>query len=144
MSDDGTLGASRVAALARLSRACSVVVALVGAVVGSILAAIGGAQTGALAQYVDTTGSSQLDTTNLPPEAEQLAVAGSLLAVAGFLVWGVLALWGLIQGIIAVVKNRGRGWGIAAIIVAVLGVGAVAIFLGIGVAIGAGPYVQGM
>lgn len=115
-------------------------VALAGAVIGSILATIGGIQTGALVQYtgVDTT---TVDPNTLPPEAQQSAVVGGLLVIAGYLVWGVLALWGLIQGIIAAVKNRGRGWGIAAIVIAILGLGAVSTAFGIGVAIGAGPYV---
>ena len=37
--------------------------------------------------------------------------------------WGgtVLGIWAIVQGIIAIVKNRGRGWAIAAVVVAVIG-----------------------
>ncbi len=113
------------------------------AVIGSIIAFIAGMQTGALAQYAEVSdGGSTTDVSALPPEGQQLLVSAGVLAFVAFAVWGALALWGLIQGIIAAVKNRGRGWGIAAIIIAVLGVGAVSLFYGIGVAAGVAPYVQ--
>jgi hypothetical protein len=37
--------------------------------------------------------------------------------------WGgtFFGIWAIVQGIIAIVKNRGRGWGIAAVIVAAIG-----------------------
>lgn len=120
------------------------VVALAGAVIGSILGFIGGMQSGSLAEYVDITGTTQVDPSTIPPEGQNAAVVGGILTLAAFVVWGALALWGLIQGIIAAVKNRGRGWGIAAIVVAVLGIGAVLTFASIGLAVGAGPYLSGM
>ncbi|MFZ8756814.1 hypothetical protein ACO03V_05265 [Microbacterium sp. HMH0099] len=118
--------------------------ALAGAVIGSILGFVGGMQSGSLAQYVDITGTTQVDPNTIPPEGQNAAVVGGILTLVAFLVWGALALWGLIQGIIAAVKNRGRGWGIAAIIVAVIGIGAVLTFTSIGVAVGAGPYLGNM
>ena len=130
----GTKGSRRLGVIA-------FVVALVGIVVGSILAFIGGMQSGSLAQYASMTdGTTTIDPNTLPPGAEQIAISAGLFSVAGFLVWGVLALWGFIQGIVAAVKNRGRGWGITAIILAVLGGIVVFVFLGIGTAIGAAPY----
>ena len=69
-----------------------------------------------------------------------MGLAAGALVVSAFLVWGVLALWGFIQGIIAAVKYRGRGWGIAAIVLAVIGGGIVFAFFLVGVGIGAAPY----
>lgn len=91
---------------------------------------------------MQSDGTWTLDGNSVPTEGQQVALNAALLTFAAFAVWGVLALWGLIQGIIAAVKNRGRGWAIAAIVIAVLGVGAVAIFYGIGVAAGVAPFVQ--
>ena len=118
------------------------VVALAAIVIGSILAFIGGMQSGALVQYATTgpDGTPQIDPTNLSPSEQQSAATAGLLAVAGFLVFGALGLWGFIQGIIAAVKNRGRGFGIAAIILAVLGGIVVAVVFGAGAAAGAASY----
>jgi hypothetical protein len=44
-----------------------------------------------------------------------------LLAEVSFWVGTALGVWALVQGIIALVKDRGRGWAIAAIVVAALG-----------------------
>lgn len=118
------------------------VVALLAVVVGSVLTYLGGLQVGPLAQYADTT-TGTVDTTDIPADAQQAALAGGALIVAGFVAMAVLALWGFIQGIIAAVKNRGRGWGIAAIIIAVLSVIPVSIFLGVGTAAGLAPYLTG-
>lgn len=113
--------------------------ALAGIVIGSILAFVGGMQLGSLAQYAQTgsDGSVSIDGDSLPVEAQQIAVASGVLVFVAFVVWGLLALWGLIQGIFAAVKNRGRVWGIIAIVLAVIGVGAVATFYGIGAIAGA-------
>jgi hypothetical protein len=119
-------------------------VALLGAIAGSVLAYLGGVQLGSLVQYAEVTGgTTSLDSDTLPAAGQQAAVAGAGLAFAGFAVWGVLALWGFIQGIIATVKNRGRVWGILAIVVAVLGVVAVLVMITVGTATGAAPYVPG-
>jgi len=116
---------------------------LAGAVIGSILALIGGMQTGALGQYAEvSSGSGTVDGSSLPPEGQQMLITAGILIFAAFAVWGILALWGFIQGIVAAVKNRGRVWGIVAIVIAVLGIGAVATFYGIGIAAGVAPYVS--
>jgi hypothetical protein len=112
-----------------------------GIVIGSILAFMGGLQTGGLGQYAEvSSGSGTVDGNSLPPEGQQMLITAGILTFSAFAVWGVLALWGLIQGIIAAVKNRGRGWGIAAIVLAVIGIGAVVTFYGIGLAAGVAPY----
>ncbi|MFL1999686.1 MULTISPECIES: hypothetical protein [unclassified Microbacterium] len=116
------------------------VVALAAVVIGSIVTYLGGQSLGTLIEYTGTSGT--VDANDLPPAAQQIAASGGLLTVAGFAVFGVLALWGFIQGIVAVVKKRGRGWGIAAIIVAVVGGVIVSIIWGVGFAAGAAPYIS--
>lgn len=117
------------------------VVSLLAIVIGSILASIGGMQSGSLAQYADYSGgTATIDAGTLPDSASQTAIAAGVLTVSGFLVWGVLALWGFIQGIIAAVKNRGRGWGIAAIVLSVIGGGIVFAFFVLAGTIAAAPY----
>lgn len=59
---------------------------------------------------------------------------GGGVIVAG--IAAVLGLWALVQGIIAAVVNRGRGWGIVAIILAV--VATIATLVAIGAAAAAG------
>lgn len=113
------------------------IASLLAVVVGSILAFAAGLQSAGLAQYGDLE-TGQIDPNALPPGAEQSAILVATLSVLAFVVFGVFALWGLIQGIIAAVKNRGRGWAIAAIILAVLG-GIVVVFaLGTGAAVSVG------
>ncbi|MFJ4038104.1 DUF4064 domain-containing protein [Microbacterium sp. NPDC090007] len=112
------------------------VASLIAVVLGAILAVVAGLQSAGLAQYADGTG--QIDPENIPPGAAQAAAAFAGLSLAAFVVYGLFGLWGFIQGIVAAVKNRGRGWGIAAIIVAVLGGIVVVSALGIGASIGIG------
>lgn len=117
------------------------VASLLAVVIGSILAFFGGIQSGSLAQFagaIDSNGN--VESGALPASANQIALAAGALSVAAFLVWGAFALWGLIQGIIAGVKNRGRGWGIAAIVLSVVGGGIVFVFFVVGAGIGAAPY----
>ena len=110
------------------------IASLIAVVGGSILAYIAGLQSGTVAQYADSSG--QIDPETLPPGAEQSAVLFGVLTVAAFAVYGVFGLWGFIQGIVAAVKNRGRGWAIAAIVLAVLGGVVVSVALGLGAAAG--------
>jgi hypothetical protein len=118
-------------------------VAVVGVVVGALLTAMGGAQlsdalgrSGLLDQgYIDP------DNTAVPTEAYELIASATTMTVAGWAVYGVTALVSLLLGIIAIVQRRGRGWGIAAVIVAVLGAVAVLIAMTIGATVGATPYV---
>ncbi|MFJ6653025.1 hypothetical protein ACIQLJ_09555 [Microbacterium sp. NPDC091313] len=117
------------------------VVALLAVVVGSILTYIGGMQVGALAQYTQVTSEgASIDATTLPPDAQASAALGGALIIVGYTVMAVLGLWALIQGIIAAIRGRGRGWAIAAIVLAVLAVIPVSIFLAVGTASGASGY----
>ena len=114
---------------------------LLAVVIGSIIAVFAGIQSGSLAQFADAIDSSgNVDAAALPAAANQIALAAGALSVAAFLVWGAFALWGFVQGIIAAVKNRGRGWGIAAIVLSVVGGGIVFAFFVVGAGIGAARY----
>lgn len=46
------------------------------------------------------------------------AIGAVVILVIAWIVHALIALWGLIQGIVATALGRGRGWGIAAIIIA--------------------------
>lgn len=121
------------------------VVSLAGIVIGSIIAFIGGMQTGSLVQFATTSGGTTgIDPSTLSPADQQTAASAGLLSFAAFLVFGVLGLWGFIQGIIATAKKRGRGFGITAIILAVLGGVVVAFIYGIGFTAGAAPYMSNL
>jgi hypothetical protein len=111
------------------------VAALAGAIVGGVLAYIAGLQLGPLAT-LSSNGQTTVDPSDLTPEMQQAAATGGLLAVVAFVAMFVLALWGFIQGIVAAVRNRGRAWGIVAIVVAVLAWLPVVIMLGVGTAAG--------
>lgn len=87
---------------------------VIGALVGSTLAVIGGAALG----RVDPT---VLVSSGLPDSAEQQdLMVGGVFFVLAYLSAGVFGLWGFVQGIVATTLDRGRGWGIAAIVLAVL------------------------
>ncbi|AOX46940.1 hypothetical protein [Microbacterium sp. BH-3-3-3] len=110
---------------------------MVGVVVGIVCALIAGLQSGSLAQYADASG--EIDPNTLPPGTEQTAILIAVLSVTAFAVYGIFGLWGFIQGIVAAVKNRGRGWGIAAVVIAVLGgIAVIVAFVG-GVGLGVAP-----
>jgi hypothetical protein len=44
-----------------------------------------------------------------------------LVGEVAFWAGTVLGVWAIIQGIVAVVKNSGRGWGIVAIVIGAIG-----------------------
>lgn len=99
------------------------VAAIVGVIAGCIIV---GASAAALGQYIgDTAMTGMSDSTYEYDEFGEFGETGFLPYLggifAGFAVYGILALWGLIQGIFATVLNRGRAWGITAIVVSVVG-----------------------
>jgi hypothetical protein len=65
-----------------------------------------------------------------------------LLAETAFWIGTALGIWALVQGVIAVVKDRGRGFAIAAVVIAALGPVVFFVvlqgFLGAGYAAGSG------
>ncbi|WP_314507151.1 hypothetical protein [uncultured Microbacterium sp.] len=103
-------------------------------IVGSIAAFSIGVGTGR--QLVVDPADIDFDWSILTPVREWVLV-GELSFWAGT----ILGVWALVQGIVAIVKNRGRGWGIAAVVVAAIGpiafAIAVQVFLTTGFASGA-------
>jgi hypothetical protein len=103
-------------------------------VLGSIAAFSIGVGTGR--QLVVDPADIDFDWSILTPVREWVLV-GELSFWAGT----ILGVWALVQGIVAIVKNRGRGWGIAAVVVAAIGpiafAIAVQVFLTTGFASGA-------
>lgn len=78
---------------------------------------------GAMVDLVEILGTSNVDTTNiesLPPPAQDAAIAmtGFMFAQA---IPALMGLVGFILGIVATATNRGRVWGIFAIVLGVLG-----------------------
>lgn len=100
----------------------------------ALVAAVGASIAGAVAAFNIGMGtgrgialqptSTDFDWSILAPVREWV-----LFGEIAFWVGTVLGTWALVQGIVATVKNRGRGWGIAAIIIAVIGPVAFAIGL---------------
>jgi hypothetical protein len=74
---------------------------------------------GSIVQNGGTTSFNQEDATrdlmNDPAVVSQLAGGAVVAGIAA-----ILGLWALVQGIIAVVTKRGRGWGVFAIVLAVV------------------------
>jgi len=116
----------------------ALVLAVVAAVGTTIIASIAGFSIGLGTgrEIVLRPTDIDFDWSILTPVREWVLI-GELAFWAGT----VLGIWAIVQGIVATAKNRGRGWGIAAIVVAGLGpivfVICVQIFLGFGFASGA-------
>ncbi|MET0672396.1 MAG: hypothetical protein ABWY37_02780, partial [Microbacterium pygmaeum] len=96
------------------------VLGLIAAVGASIVAAVAGFQIGIgtgdqLATQLAPAGAD-FDFALLSPVREWV-----LLAEVSFWVGTVLGVWAIVQGIVAIAKNRGRGWGITAVVIAVAG-----------------------
>jgi hypothetical protein len=91
------------------------VAGLVVTVVSPIVSAVSGATLGHLVKPGD--GFSAGFAAGANSHDPQTALIG-LLIVAQLLVGSGLGIWALVQGIIAVRRRRGRGWGIAAIVLA--------------------------
>lgn len=96
----------------------ALVVALVATVVASLVGALAAVQIGPvlgpMMRVVEVGGS---------PDLRFLTPVRSwvLLAEIAFWVGTALGIWALVQGIVAIVRRSGTGFGIAAVIVAVLG-----------------------
>ncbi|MCR2809671.1 MULTISPECIES: DUF3824 domain-containing protein [unclassified Microbacterium] len=92
----------------------------------AMTAALGATALGAVAAYniglgtgrdlALSPGDIDFDWSILTPVREWVLI-GELAFWAGT----VLGIWALVQGIVATVKNRGRGWAIAAIVIAAIG-----------------------
>jgi hypothetical protein len=98
------------------------ILSLLAAVVAPIVAAVAGWGIGAGIGAQQLTDLSQENASTSAILAALTPVRGQVLAVeiafwAGF----ILGVWAIVQGIVAIARRRGRGFGIAAIIVAVIG-----------------------
>lgn len=62
----------------------------------------------------------QVDGLDGVTEEQQSSLATQFGLMGTQILWGLLGLWGLIQGIVAAVTDRGRRSGVAAIVIAVL------------------------
>ncbi|MDP4334133.1 hypothetical protein Q7F20_12210 [Curtobacterium sp. A7_M15] len=99
------------------------VVAFVVAVAALVVGIIGGALFGgvfggseAFRQSVENNGATPSESDIMALTTSSSAVTGSLLFYLG----SALGLWAIVQGIVAAVTKRGRGWGVFAIILAVV------------------------
>ena len=92
------------------------VLALVVAVIGGYLfgAAFGGSD--AFRQSIENGGATPSDADIMALTTSSSAVIGSVLFYLGT----ALGLWAIVQGIVAAITKRGRGWGVFAIILAVV------------------------
>jgi hypothetical protein len=61
-----------------------------------------------------------IDVSSIPADQMQAASGAGVGAIAAILFCAVFGLWALIQGIIATAKNRGRAFGIMAIVFSLL------------------------
>lgn len=133
--------ASAVAPPARASNMLGIVAVIVAglAAITPILAAVAafriGADTGA--RLVDRPPASEFDLSILSPVRDWVLV-GEL----SFWIGTVLGIWAIVQGIVAIARNRGRAPGVVAVVVAVLApiVFAVATVLALGAGIEAGGF----
>jgi hypothetical protein len=95
----------------------ALILAIVAAVIAPLAAAIAGFQIGVgTGDQLGTMSGSDVDWSILSPVREWV-----LLAEVSFWAGTVLGIWAIVQGIIAIAKRRGRGPGIAAVVVAVIG-----------------------
>ena len=124
----------------------ALIVATVGLLAGSILQFFAGAQLGAIGQYVDVDvlvqQGKQIDPATLPDQAKQIVNTANTISVVAFIVWLLLGLWAIIQGIAAIVRRRGRAWGVAALIVTAVGYFIVQVTYTVGLAAGVGPFLN--
>lgn len=122
----------------------AVIVASVALLAGSILQYLAGVQLGGIGQYVDVAllveEGKQIDASTLPEAAKRIVNTANTVSVIAFIVWVLLVLWAIIQGIAAIVKRRGRAWGVAALIVVSVGYFVVQVTYTVGLAAGVAPY----
>jgi len=95
----------------------ALLLALAAAVAATAVAAIASVRIGEVAGAAILAGpASEFDWASLAP-ARGAVLAGEV----SFWVGTALGIWALVQGIVAIVQQRGRGQGIAAVVIAALG-----------------------
>ena len=97
----------------------ALIIALVAAIVTPVLAAIAAFGIG---EVLARNGASQANNPDFLADLSLLAGARDWVLLGEIAFWAgtALGIWAIVQGIIAIVKQRGRGTGIAAIVVAAL------------------------
>lgn len=112
----------------------------------AVLAALGATVVGSVAGYNIGLGTGRgiaLQPMDVDFDWSILAAVREWVLLGELSFWAgtILGIWAIVQGIVAIVKNRGRGWGIAAVVVAAIGPIAFATgvqaFLAVGFASGA-------
>jgi hypothetical protein len=92
----------------------------------AVLAAVGATIVGSYAGYgigLGTAREVMIDPTDLDFDWSILTPVRGWVLLGELAFWAgtILGIWAIVQGIVAIVKNRGRGWGIAAVVVAAIG-----------------------
>ncbi len=96
------------------------------ALVLAVIAALGATVLGSIAAYYIGLGTGRelaLRPMDIDFDWSMLTPVREWVLLGELAFWGgtAVGIWALVQGIIATVKNRGRGWGIAAIVIAIIG-----------------------
>ena len=96
------------------------------ALVLAVTAALGATVLGSIAAYYIGLGTGRelaLRPMDIDFDWSMLTPVREWVLLGELAFWGgtAVGIWALVQGIIATVKNRGRGWGIAAIVIAIIG-----------------------
>lgn len=124
----------------------ALVVACAALLAGSIIQYFGGLQLGGVAEFVDVgrlvQQGRQIDAATLPDAAKQIVNTANTISVTAFIVWVLLVLWAIIQGIVAILRRRGRAWGVAALIVVGVGYFVVQVAYTVGLAAGVAPFLD--
>ena len=92
----------------------------------AVLAAVGATIVGSVASYNIGLGTGReiaLRPLDFDFDWSILAPARDWVLVGEVAFWSgtILGIWALVQGIVAIVTDRGRGWAVAAVVIAVLG-----------------------
>jgi hypothetical protein len=122
------------------------VVTVAGVLVGSALQFWAGYHLGSIAQFDVVRASIEaqkaIDLSTLPAAGTRIVGEVNTIAIIGSIAYYASAIWGLVQGIVAIVRRRGRAWGVAAIFVVVIGYFVVQLAYKGGLSIGAAPYLN--
>jgi hypothetical protein len=122
------------------------IVAVIAVLAGTLITYAAMYSVGGIGHYVDIaqlvkTGKS-IDASSAPAGARRIVAAANDWALIGFAAWAILGVWAVIQGIVAIVRRRGRAWGVAAVIIAPVGYVIVQVGYYFGIAAGLAPYLS--
>ena len=122
------------------------ILAAVAVVVGCALQFWAGNHLGSIAQFdvvrAAIEAQKPIDLSTLPAAGTRVVSEVNTISLVGSIAYYALAIWALVQAIVAIVRRRGRAWGVAAIFVAVIGYFVVQLAYSAGLATGAAPYLS--